>query len=43
MINELATTSWVNGSNFWIYDAESDALIEEANNTLDYETHRNTC
>ena len=37
------TTSWVNkGSNFCGFgDAESDALIEEANNTLDYETHRN--
>ena len=38
------TTSWVNkGSNFCGFgDAESDALIEEANNTLDYETHRNS-
>ena len=37
------TSSWVNkGSNFCGFgDAESDALIEEANNTLDYETHRN--
>ena len=37
------TTSWVNkGSNFCGFgDAESDALIEEANNTLDYETHKN--
>ncbi len=37
------TSSWVNkGSNFCGFgDAESDALIDEANNTLDYETHRN--
>ena len=37
------TSSWVNkGSNFCGFgDAESDALIEEANNTLDYETHKN--
>ena len=37
------TSSWVNkGSNFCGFgDAESDALIEAANNTLDYETHRN--
>ncbi len=37
------TSSWANkGSNFCGFgDAESDALIEEANNTLDYETHRN--
>lgn len=37
------TTSWVNkGSNFCGFgDAYSDALIEEANKTLDYETHRN--
>ena len=37
------TSSWVNkGSNFCGFgDAESDALIEEANKTLDYETHKN--
>jgi len=37
------TSSWVNkGSNFCGFgDTESDALIEEANNTLDYEAHRN--
>ncbi len=37
------TASWVNkGSNFCGFgDAESDALIEEANNTIDYETHKN--
>ena len=37
------TTSWVNkGSNFCGFgDAYSDALIDEANKTLDYETHRN--
>ena len=37
------TSSWVNkGSNFCGFgDADSDALIEEANNTLDYETHKN--
>ena len=37
------TSSWVNkGSNFCGFgDAESDALIEEANKTLDYEAHRN--
>ena len=37
------TSSWANkGSNFCGFgDAESDALIEEANKTLDYETHRN--
>ena len=37
------TSSWVNkGSNFCGFgDAYSDALIEEANKTLDYETHRN--
>jgi ABC-type transport system substrate-binding protein len=37
------TTSWVNkGSNFCGFgDAASDALIEEANNTIDYEKHRN--
>jgi peptide/nickel transport system substrate-binding protein len=36
------TSSWVNkGSNFCGFgDAESDALIESANNTLDYDTHR---
>ena len=37
------TTSWDNkGSNFCGFgDAYSDALIDEANKTLDYETHRN--
>ena len=37
------TSSWVNkGSNFCGFgDAYSDALIDEANKTLDYETHRN--
>ena len=37
------TSSWVNkGSNFCGFgDAYSDALIEEANTTLDYDTHRN--
>ena len=37
------TSSWANkGSNFCGFgDAESDAFIEEANNTLDYKTHRN--
>ena len=37
------TSSWVNkGSNFCGFgDAYSDALIEEANTTLDYKTHRN--
>ena len=37
------TSSWVNkGSNFCGFgDAYSDALIEEANKTLDYETHKN--
>jgi len=37
------TSSWVNkGSNFCGFgDAFSDALIEEANKTLDYETHKN--
>ena len=37
------TSSWVNkGSNFCGFgDAFSDALIEEANTTLDYDTHRN--
>ena len=37
------TSSWVNkGSNFCGFgDAESDALIEEANKTLDYEAHKN--
>lgn len=37
------TSSWVNkGSNFCGFgDAESDALIEEANLTLDSETHNN--
>ena len=37
------TSSWVNkGSNFCGFgDAYSDALIEEANSTLDYDTHRN--
>ena len=37
------TTSWANkGSNFCGFgDAESDALIEEANKTLDYQTHKN--
>ena len=36
------TSSWVNkGSNFCGFgDAYSDALIEEANKTLDYNTHR---
>jgi peptide/nickel transport system substrate-binding protein len=36
------TSSWVNkGSNFCGFgDAESDALIKEANNTIDYKTHR---
>tara|TARA_B100001250_G_scaffold25824_1_gene21381 strand:+ start:341 stop:2068 length:1728 start_codon:yes stop_codon:yes gene_type:complete len=36
------TSSWVNkGSNFCGFgDAESDALIEEANNTLDYKKHK---
>ena len=36
------TSSWVNkGSNFCGFgDAYSDALIEEANKTLNYETHR---
>ena len=37
------TSSWANkGSNFCGFgDAESDALIEEANLTLDPEVHRN--
>ena len=37
------TSSWANkGSNFCGFgDAESDALIEEANKTLDYQTHKN--
>ena len=37
------TSSWVKkGSNFCGFgDAYSDALIDEANKTLDYETHRN--
>jgi len=37
------TSSWANkGSNFCGFgDAESDALIDEANKTLDYETHKN--